>query len=110
MRFCCHDPNAVAACALRLHPPPGGTGTVAALCGIGGGVLIAPLLVEMKVLPQVTSAVTAMLVLIGSAVAVLKFALQVHTHAHVVLSYTHCHHVYTHLAMHRAIIGLSRSV
>ncbi|CAM9990984.1 unnamed protein product [Phaeothamnion confervicola] len=48
-------------------------GVMAGLFGIGGGVFIGPLLVEMKVLPQVTSATTAVLVLFASAAAVVKF-------------------------------------
>lgn len=51
------------------------TGIMAGTFGIGGGVFIGPLLVEMKVLPQVASATTAALVLFASAIAVIKFTL-----------------------------------
>ena len=49
---------------------------VAGLFGIGGGVFVGPLLVEMQVLPQVAFATTAVLVLFASAAAVLKFSIQ----------------------------------
>eukprot|EP00611_Tribonema_gayanum_P020394 TRINITY_DN3715_c0_g1_i1.p4 TRINITY_DN3715_c0_g1~~TRINITY_DN3715_c0_g1_i1.p4 ORF type:complete len:168 (+),score=65.67 TRINITY_DN3715_c0_g1_i1:1108-1611(+) len=51
-------------------------GAMAGLFGIGGGVFIGPLLVEMRVLPHVAAATTAVLVLFASAAAVLKFSLQ----------------------------------
>jgi uncharacterized membrane protein YfcA len=34
-------------------------GTIAAMCGIGGGMVMGPVLVELKVLPQVSAATTA---------------------------------------------------
>lgn len=52
----------------------GGAGIVAGLFGIGGGIIMGPLMIEMGVVPEVASATTALMVLYAAAAATAKFA------------------------------------
>ncbi|GAQ79300.1 hypothetical protein KFL_000280050 [Klebsormidium nitens] len=50
-------------------------GVIAGLLGIGGGMIVGPLLLELGMLPQVTAATGAFMVLFSSSLAVAQFAL-----------------------------------
>lgn len=51
-------------------------GTLGALCGIGGGMVMGPILLDLGVLPQVQSATTAMTLLLLSSSSALAFLVQ----------------------------------
>ncbi|GMF25604.1 unnamed protein product [Phytophthora fragariaefolia] len=51
-----------------------GAGLIAGLFGVGGGIVIGPLMIEMGIVPEVASATTALMVLYSSAAATAKFA------------------------------------
>lgn len=53
-----------------------GAGTLAALCGIGGGMVMGPILLDLGVLPQVQSATTATTLLVLSSSSALAFLVQ----------------------------------
>lgn len=51
-------------------------GTLGALCGVGGGMVLGPILLDLGVLPQVQSASTAMTLLLLSSSSALAFLVQ----------------------------------
>jgi len=53
-----------------------GAGTLAALCGIGGGMVMGPILLDLGVLPQVQSATTATTLLVLSSSTAVTFLVQ----------------------------------
>merc|ERR1719454_4879 len=53
-----------------------GAGTLAALCGIGGGMVMGPILLNLGILPQVQSATTATTLLVLSSSSALAFLVQ----------------------------------
>ncbi|CAD7928053.1 unnamed protein product [Amoebophrya sp. A25] len=61
--------------AVRLLAYAYGAGTVAAMCGIGGGMLLGPIMLEMGLRPQVTTATTATTLFMLSTTASLIFIL-----------------------------------
>jgi uncharacterized membrane protein YfcA len=62
--------------ALKVAAFSLGAGTLAALCGIGGGMVMGPILLELGILPQVQSATTATTLLILSSASALAFLVQ----------------------------------
>merc|ERR1712129_331859 len=63
-------------CSMLKYPAfATGAGLLGGLLGIGGGMIVSPLLMELGVLPTVAAATSAMAVLITSSSATLQFML-----------------------------------
>jgi len=64
------------AAARRIILSSLGAGTLAALCGIGGGMIMGPILLDLGVLPQVQSSTTASTLFVLSSSAAIAFLVQ----------------------------------
>ena len=74
-------------------------GTIAGLLGLGGGELMAPLLVHLGMLPEVTSAVNAFIIFFTAAADLEHYSdLGGRPHRHTVTMATALEHRATHLA------------